>query len=150
MDKKELCMIIGSLLKDIRSESGFSQEVMADTIGVSKKTYIQLEKLRSQIGWAETVTVCTLFSDSKPITEHFGEDIIEIIQVVALEKIQRRQLPTMGGTIWWKDVKKEKGLTLQQHKITTHYRILDKDNYRLYFTLTKQDAIERFNRYIGK
>lgn len=150
MDKNELCKIVNNKLKDIRFENGFSQEVMADVIGVSKKTYIQLEKERVLIGWAQAVTVCTLFQDTKTITEVFGEDVLEIVQVVALEKVQKRQLPTFGGTIWWKSIKKEKGLRLQQHKLSYHYRILDQDNYRLYFTLSKKDAIERFNRYLGK
>lgn len=150
MDKNKLCLLISERLDQIRFENGFSQEVMADAIGVSKKTYIQLEKKRVLIGWAEAVTVCLLFQESKVIRDTFGEDIIEILQVIALQKVQKRQLPTMGGAIWWRVIKKEKELTLQQHKLSSHYRILDQNNYRLYFTLSKIDALDRFHRYLGK
>lgn len=150
MTKKTVQEMISKLLLKIRQEQGLSQEVMADAIGVSKKTYIQLEKQRVMIGWSETVCVCTIFQNSEIISETFGEDVSEILQVVALQKVQRRQLPTLGGTIWWKTIKNEKGLILQQHKLTNHYRILDKDHYRLFFTLSKTDAENRYDRYLGK
>ena len=150
MNKKELSAVIQKLVKDIRIEESFSQEVMADTIGISKKTYIQIEKNRILLKWAETVTICTIFENNKYIRNHFGEDIFEIIQVIAFQKIQNRQFATLGGNVWWNDLEVEEGIVLQQHKISKHYRILDKDKFRLYFTILKEDVYERFNGYIRK
>lgn len=150
MNKYDFCNIIQSLIKEIRLENSLSQELMADQIGVSKKTYIQLEKNRSKLGWAETVTICVLFQNAKAIVDYFGEEIIEIVQAIGQQKLQTRQLPTFGGEIWWNNIKVENGFVMQQHKITKHYRILDQENYRLFFTLSKDLVEKRFNRYIGR
>lgn len=149
MTKKEFCNEVQGLVKEVRMEVAISQQQMADSIGVSKKTYIQLEKGRTAIKWSETVALCVLYKDTNVLFDHFGEDLIDIIQAVSMQKIPKRQFSTLGGTVWWNSIKKEGGFTLQQHKISSHYRILDDENYRVYFTMSR-DAVEReFVRYIG-
>ena len=39
-------------------------------------------------------------------------------------------LPTLGGLIFWNDLKNVKGWRIQQNKITGHCRVLDPDNIR--------------------
>lgn len=149
MTKIEFLKNIQSKLLDIRTEYKLSQEKMSDIIGVSKKTYIQLEKGRVQLKWAEGVVIATLFQSSEAINNEFGDDIIDYLQVIALQKIQKRQLPTLGGKVFWENIESNDEFTIQQQKITKHYRIIDKENYRLYFTLSKKDVMNRYLRYIG-
>jgi DNA-binding XRE family transcriptional regulator len=150
MTKNEFCQLVQEQLKDLRKEFDLRQDVMADTIGVSKKTYIQLEKARVRLKWAETVSVVTVFKDSQVINDLFGSDVCEIVQAIALQKMPRRQFITMGGKVWWNTLHEASGFTLQQHKISKHFRILDADDYRVYFSILKEDAWDRLNRYLGK
>ena len=39
--------------------------------------------------------------------------------------------PTMGGTIWWRDLARANGWRIQQNSITHHCRILDDDDCRV-------------------
>ncbi len=150
MTKIEFCSKVQELLHDLRKEVSLPQEQMADSIGVSKKTYIQLEKKRTKLKWAETVTLCILFKDTDTIYNCFGDNIADIIQAISMEKIPRRQLQTLGGSTWWDNLVEEKGFTLQRHKISNHYRILDYDNYRVYFTMIKEKAMVEFKRYTNE
>ena len=150
MTKLDLCMTIQNNLLKLRKETELSQEVFADMIGVTKKTYIQLEKERSKLKWSEAVTISTLFQDTDTIQNIYGEDIIEIIQVLALKKMPKRQLPTLGGTKWWTKIRQEDDYVLQQHKLTKHYRILDKNDYRVFFSLSEIEAFNHFSEYLGE
>ncbi|RAZ02983.1 transcriptional regulator, partial [Klebsiella oxytoca] len=38
-------------LKLVRTEYGFTQETMANVLGLSKKTLVEIEKGRSSLGW---------------------------------------------------------------------------------------------------
>ncbi|WP_173916268.1 helix-turn-helix transcriptional regulator [Halobacillus sp. Marseille-Q1614] len=61
MDRKDLNKVVSEKLKLIRVESHYTQGQMADLIGISKKTLIQVEKERSLLSWTSTVAVCSLF-----------------------------------------------------------------------------------------
>jgi hypothetical protein len=39
-------------------------------------------------------------------------------------------MPTMGGTLFWKDVAEIKGWRMQKHIFTAHWRLLDPKNMR--------------------
>lgn len=150
MTKLDFCKSIQENLLILRNEVELSQAVFAEMIGVTKKTYIQYEKMRSNLKWAEVVTIATLFQEANTVQDLYGDDIIEIIQVLALKKMPKRQLPTLGGTKWWTNISKNEDFILQQHKITNHYRILDKNLYRVFFTLSKTEAFSRYNEYLGE
>jgi len=62
MNKIEFCRIVQEKLELIRKDIGMTLEEMALTIGVSKKTLIQLEKNRSILKWPEAVTFVTIFN----------------------------------------------------------------------------------------
>ena len=75
--------------------------------------------------------------------------VIDIIQELALHKPAKRQLKTMGGEAWWNNIESREGFRLQQHKISRHLRILDQDNYRVYFSYSKSDSLREFGKYFG-
>lgn len=150
MNKIEFCRNVQNILIDVRKSSGMTLDEMALTIGVSKKTLIQIEKKRNLLKWTEAVTFVSIFNRHEVVQSIFGDEVIEILQSIAIHKSPRRQLKTLGGEAWWKTMKSQDGFRLQQHKISRHYRVLDNENYRTYFTYSKTDAIKEFENYFGK
>ena len=57
-------------------------------------------------------------------------------------------LPTLGGLIFWNDLKNVKGWRIQQNKITGYCRVLDPDNIRRGWGGV--DAIMEFFRTVVK
>ena len=72
MTKNELIHTMNQQVKLVRTEYGFTQEVMAQTLGLSKKTLVEIEKGRSSLGWTGTVAFCTLFSQSQVLAGLLG------------------------------------------------------------------------------
>ena len=58
MNREEIIMLVSDKLRLIRAEAGYTQDKMAEIIGVSKKTLVQIEKGRVLAGWSTVVTVC--------------------------------------------------------------------------------------------
>lgn len=131
MNRKEFIEKIDSKIKLIRNEKGFSQDKMAEIIGISKKTLVQIEKERATLGWNGAVVVCTLFKDSEILQMILGEDLNDIVISLAFGRCEGRYMKTMGGKIWWKEISKEGEYVLQQNIISGHFRILDIDNRRI-------------------
>ncbi len=46
MNREEIIMLVSDKLRLIRTEAGYTQDKMAEIIGVSKKTLVQIEKGR--------------------------------------------------------------------------------------------------------
>jgi len=131
MLRDEFIGMIDEKLRLIRSESGFTQDKMAEILGVSKKTLVQIEKGRSSLGWSGAVTLCSLFVDSEILEMTFGGQPQDIILSLAFDGYNKKYLRTMGGKIWWKDIDTKKGYKIQQNIISKHYRILDNENRRV-------------------
>ena len=150
MNKKMFCDLVQSIIKEVRIEYNLTQEMMSNTIGISKKTLVQIEKMRNSLKWTEAVAFISIFKDSSLIIEKFGTDTSEIIQAIALQKAPIRHFITLGGELWWNDKLTENGFVIQQHKLSKHYRILDQDNFRIYFSYSYNDTLNTFNKYLGK
>ena len=150
MNKMVFCELVQTIIKDVRIEFGLTQENMANTIGISKKTLVQIEKDRINLKWAEAVTFISIFQDSHFLIDKLGSDSLEIIQALALQKTSKRQFITLGGEIWWDNKLQEDGYTIQKHKLSTHYRILDHDNFRVFFSFSYKDTLKVFEEYLGK
>ena len=131
MNRDKFIEIIDSNLKLIRNEKSFTQDKMAQIIGISKKTLVQIEKGRSSLGWTGSVALCSIFKDSEILQIKFGGDIQSVILSIAFNHYEENYEPTMGGKVWWKDVKAIDKYKIQQNIITNHYRILDKNNRRI-------------------
>ena len=69
--------------------------------------------------------------------------------------------PTMGGKVFWHELDSKNGYTLQQHKMTGHYRILDENCVRVawgeqegamrakFYSLSEQDVKPKRGDVIG-
>ena len=118
-------------LKMIRIENDFTQDKMADALGISKKTLIQIEKGRASLGWSGAVTLCTVFRDSEVLAMAYGGQPLDIILLLAFNGYENSYEKTMGGKIWWKDIETNGSYKIQQNIISQHYRILDLKERRI-------------------
>ncbi|BCB02877.1 helix-turn-helix transcriptional regulator [Bacillus sp. KH172YL63] len=149
MTKEEIILIISEKLRLIRTEAGYTQDKMASVIGISKKTLVQIEKGRVMAGWTAAIAICALFKDSETLTTSLGGEPLEVIEIIAREGIDYRKEKTLGGKIWWKDLKRHHEYILQQNMFSQHFRILDAENYRIYSTFDETSAYTRFDELIG-
>lgn len=131
MNRKEFIEKIDSKLKLIRNEKGFTQDKMAEIVGISKKTLVQIEKGRSSLGWTGAVAVCSIFKDSEVLQMIIGGDSEDIILSLAFKNYETNYENTMGGRIWWKVIEAQDNYKVQQNIITNHFRILDDKNRRI-------------------
>lgn len=143
MNYEEFTNIIAGKIKLIRTEYGYTQDKMAAILGISKKTLVQVEKERIKPSWTTIVTVCALFHESEILRSTIGGDPIELLETIAHQDIDRPKEKTMGGRIWWREVNKQDGFSLQQNLISKHFRIIDKDNHRWYSSFDEEEAKHR-------
>lgn len=128
----------------IRAEYHFSQDKMAEILGLSKKTLIQIEKERKKMSWTAAVALCAIFGESEILQLTLGENPLEIVQTIALNHLDTPKNKTLGGKMWWESLKKIGDFRMQQNIISKHYRILDGEDYRWYSSFSKEDTEERF------
>lgn len=145
MDKKEFTQGITQILKLVRTEYGLTQDEMAVIIGISKKSLVESEKGRRELGWTESVALANIFSDSSVLQSNFGGDINDTITAIAFDNVDVSYPKTMGGKIWWKVVKEDRGYKIQQNIVSNHYRLLDENNRRLYFSFHLKEVEEYLN-----
>ena len=141
MDRAEFISLMNSKIKLIRTEYDLTQEKMAEAIGLSKKTLVEIEKGRNSLSWSAAVTAAVIFSDSTILSDAFGGETSDLVKVIALQGLDAK-LPdkTMGGRIWWQDIKETKGYRIQQNIISRHFRILDAEDRRFFSTFDKKEA----------
>lgn len=131
MTKDDFIKIVDSKIKLIRNEKNYTQDKMADMLGISKKTLVQIEKERSTLGWTCSVAACTIFKDSEILKLAFGDDIQDIILTLSFDNYEKIYDRTMGGYIWWIDMEIKNIYKIQQNIISKHYRILNDKNRRI-------------------
>ncbi|MFK2827021.1 helix-turn-helix domain-containing protein [Bacillus sp. B190/17] len=148
MNKDQLSDIISEKLKLIRTERGYTQEKMAEVLGISKKTLVQIEKNRTDAGWTITAAVCALFRESNILQSALGGDPVELAEMAAHSYIRRAKDKTLGGRVWWREVNEQNGFRLQQNIISSHYRILDSDDYRLFSAYDKEEVLAEWQHLI--
>ncbi|MCY8464298.1 helix-turn-helix domain-containing protein [Bacillus atrophaeus] len=145
MDQDYMIELVSSKMKLIRMERGYTQEKMSEVLGISKKTLVQIEKERTLAGWAHVVAVCALFKNSEVLQSVLGDEPLEVIETVAHRSIDRPKGKTMGGKVWWREMKAKGDFRLQQNLISQHYRILDSYDDLWFSTFEKRDATERLD-----
>lgn len=141
MERAEFISLMNSKIKLIRTEFDLTQEKMAEAIGISKKTLVEIEKGRNSLSWSAAVAAAVIFADSGILEDAFGGETSDLVKVIALQGLDAK-LPdkTMGGRIWWQDIKETKGYRIQQNIISRHFRILDAENRRFFSTFDKKEA----------
>jgi len=143
--RDEYTATVNSKLKLVRTEYGLTQDRMAAILGISKKTLVESEKGRRSIGWTEAVALSSIFSQSTILRDALGEDYNEMVSALALNNVQVIYPSTMGGKIWWREIRKEKGYRIQQNLISNHYRLLDSKDRRLISSF----SLEEVEEYLG-
>ena len=144
MTRDEIIMQVSEKLRLIRTEVGYTQDKMADIIGVSKKTLVQIEKGRVLANWSTVVSICALFRETETVQFLFVNEPLEVLETVAREGIDIRKSKTLGGRIWWRVVSKKNGYILQQNILSKHFRILDEENYRIFSSIDEKVSKHRF------
>ena len=141
MERAEFISLMNSKIKLIRTEFDLTQEKMAEAIGISKKTLVEIEKGRNSLSWSAAVAAAVIFADSGILEDAFGGETSDLVKVIALQGLDAK-LPdkTMGGRIWWQDIKETKGYRIQQNIISRHFRILDAEDRRFFSTFDKKEA----------
>lgn len=140
MDRKSVIRDISQRMKLIRIEMNYSQDQMAEILGISKKTLVDIEKERKNASWAVVIAVCALFPESEIILGYLGEDPLSFLRVLTRRSIYTPKIRTMGGKFWWKEIEAEGGFRIQQNIISGHYRILDANNYLWFSSFSREEA----------
>ncbi|WP_210364701.1 helix-turn-helix domain-containing protein [Bacillus sp. REN3] len=143
MTREEIIMRVSEKIKVLRAEVSYTQDKMADIIGISKKTLVQIEKGRVEAGWSTVVTICALFRETETIQFLFGDEPLEVLETVAHEGTDYRKEKTLGGKVWWREIERAGGFVMQQNIISQHYRILDEDDFRIFSSFEEQETKER-------
>ncbi|MFC4770013.1 helix-turn-helix transcriptional regulator [Effusibacillus consociatus] len=135
--------MVSEKLKLIRVEADLTQDSMAEMIGISKKTLVQVEKGRQTLGFTAAALAAVLFRKGDVIQSLFGESVVDIIELVASNGKSRAWYKTMGGKIWWTEVKRSGRFVIQRHVLTGHHRIIDENQYLHYYSLDPEEALKR-------
>lgn len=133
LSKEDVIDIMSTKLKLVRVERGLSQEKMAEVLGLSKKTLVQVEKGRIPASWTTCIAAAALFPTSDTLQSSFGGHPLDVIQALVLTdrmQVLRPQEKTLGGKVWWTLEKQMGTFRLQRNIISGHYRILDSQDYR--------------------
>ena len=149
MTRDEIIIKVSEKLRLIRTEAGYTQDKMADIIGVSKKTLVQIEKGRVLANRSTVVSICALFRETETVQFLFGNEPLEVLETVARTGIDMRKNKTLGGNFWWKTIQKKNGYILQQNILSKHFRILDNLNYRIFSSFEKNLTKQRFKELTG-
>ena len=136
-------------VKLVRTEYGFTQDVMAKVLGISKKTLVEIEKGRSSLGWTGAVTLCTIFSGSQVLSGLLGGEAGDMIRALAFRDLKPVYPKTMGGKVWWRFVETRGSYTIQQNLISQHYRALDQEDGRVCSSFDLEEVRRRLAELEG-
>lgn len=145
MDRNEFIKKTDEKLKLVRNEYDYTLDKMAEILGISKKTLIQIEKERASLGWTGAVTLCTIFRDSEILGMVFGGRAQDIILTLAFNGYEAKYDKTMGGKIWWRELESKNGLRIQQNIISKHYRLLNDQGSRICSSFDYEYVLKRLN-----
>lgn len=136
-------------VKLVRTEYGFTQDVMAKVLGISKKTLVEIEKGRSSLGWTGAVALCTIFSGSQVLSGLLGGEAGDMIRALAFRDLKPAYPKTMGGKVWWRFVETRGSYTIQQNLISQHYRALDQEDGRVCSSFDLEEVRRRLAELEG-
>lgn len=146
MNRENIIQIVSEKIKLVRTENGYTQDQMAELVGISKKTLVQIEKQRITCGWNVAVTVCALFRDSTILQNVMGGDPLEVIELTAHDCITRPTKPTPNTNVWWKTLEENTAYRLQQNLLSHHYRIVDTEGYHVFSSFDEPLAREHYKK----
>ena len=139
MTRQEFVDFMDRQVKLVRTEYGFTQDVMARILGLSKKTLVEIEKGRSSLGWMGAVAFITLFSDSRVLSALLGGEASDMVHALAFQDTKPVFPRTMGGKVWWRLVEQIGDYRIQQNIISQHYRALDREDRRICYSFDLEE-----------
>lgn len=131
MTRNEFVTRMNRHLKLVRTEYGYTQEEMANLLGISKKTLVEIEKGRSSLGWQGGVCLCAIFGKGEVLSGVLGGEPTDILMALAFNGDEPQYPRTMGGKVWWSLTEEYKGYRIQQNIISRHYRALNQEDERI-------------------
>lgn len=149
MDKETFIREMDRHVKLVRTEYGFTQEIMAGVLGVSKKTLVEIEKGRTSLGWTGAVAFSAIFSGSQVLSGFLGGEGSDMIQALAFAKVKPVFPRTMGGKVWWQTVEKRGEYRIQQNILSRHYRALDSEDGRMCSAFDLEEVRARIDEMEG-
>ena len=149
MTKESFTAEMDRQVKLVRTEYGFTQEVMARVLGISKKTLVEIEKGRSSLGWTGAAALCCIFSGSQVLAGLLGGEAGDMIRALAFQDLRPTYPKTMGGKVWWRTVERRGGFTIQQNILSQHYRARDSDDGRVCSSCDLEEVRRQLERLEG-
>ncbi|MFD2170428.1 helix-turn-helix transcriptional regulator [Tumebacillus lipolyticus] len=150
MEQAMLDEMVSERARLIRSEADLTQERFAAIIGISKKTLVEVEKGRKTFGFTTAVAVCVLFRDGEIIRNLFGDAVLEVIDLSAKRSAPRPKLRTLGGLVFWKVIEETGHFRVQHNRVTGHYRIIDSNNYRHFYSYELDEIHKRLEELVAE
>lgn len=129
--KQDLVSKISKSLKLLRAEYGYSQLEMATSIGLSKKTLIQIEKDRMVLSWGATCAVCAVFRGSKMLQMELGEDPVNLVETLAHDNLQMYTETVSRNYVFWDVILDNGEYILAKNILTDHYKITTHNGKKL-------------------
>lgn len=145
MDRQSFTDLIQTKFKMVRIEAGYTQDTMAQTIGLSKKTLVQIEKERVLPNWTTCISICALFRNSDVLNNTFGCDPMEIVQIISRNHSAYPNHETTSD-IYWNTIDTRHGYILQSNKVSDIYRVLNPEKQPIFGTAKLREAETYFNR----
>lgn len=136
-------------LKLVRTEHGLTQDAMAQALGISKKTLVQIEKGRASLGWMGAAALASIFAGSQVLAGRLGGEPSDIIQALAFQDLRPRYPRTMGGRVWWRTVETQGEYRIQQNILSQHYRVLDGQDGRVVSSFELEEVRRRLAELEG-
>jgi len=143
MERAELIQIVTNTIRHIRVNRELTQERMAEILGISKKTLVQIEKGRINTGWTLAVACCAIFRNDETLQMALGGDPLELVDLFYGQNNAVPSEKTMGGKVWWRRVCSRGDYVMQQNIISQHFRILDNENRRWFSSFDKDETVKR-------
>ena len=131
MDRETFIDEMNAQVRLVRAEYGFTQDVMARVLGLSKKTLVEIEKGRSSLGWMGAVAFCSLFAESRVLSGLLGGEASDMLHALAFADTRPHFPKTLGGKVWWREITSLGPYKIQQNIISQHYRALDSEDGRV-------------------
>ncbi|ABZ83916.1 helix-turn-helix domain protein [Heliomicrobium modesticaldum Ice1] len=135
--------MVSEKLREIRTEADLTQDKMAESIGISKKTLVDVEKGRKTLGFTAAALTALLFRRGETVQSLFGDMTIDVIEFVSRRANSRAWYKTLGGRVWWTEECRQGPFIVQKHLFTPYYRIIDKDHYLHYYSMNREETYKR-------
>lgn len=143
MDREEFTQVVSDTIRHIRANRNLTQDRMAEILGISKKTLVQIEKSRIHTGWTVAVACCAIFRNDETLQMALGGDPMELVDLFSAQNVATPGVKTLGGKVWWRKVAAIGNYILQHNVISHHFRILDGENRRWFSSFDEREARNR-------